>query len=351
MTVDPVAGPGAWSVSDFQGPADFTVRLTPEEVAELEAFLRRMDAAGKTLNEIEAADLQSPAVEARMREVYAELRDGRGFVVMAGLLVDRWPEADIERAYWAMGVQMGVGLSQSVMGDRLGHVRDMTREDPTARAYRNSSELNPHTDLAHMAALCCVKGAKSGGVSLFTSALSVHNAILAARPDYLNILYNGFYYHRRGEEQPGQAPVTPHRVPVFSDRDGKVSCRWVKPYAFLGQQAKGEPIEGDMEDAVDFFLKQANSDALQLRFTLAAGEIIWFNNLTLLHARTAFEDFDAPENRRHLLRLWLDQPDLRPQAPELEIYEGKGIAPVAGQTPSFDDDAAMRQMQQQATQQ
>jgi hypothetical protein len=28
----------------------------------------------------------------------------------------------------------------------LGHVKDFSREDPLARAYRNKQELSPHTD-------------------------------------------------------------------------------------------------------------------------------------------------------------------------------------------------------------
>ncbi len=344
--IEPVAEAAMWKVSDFSSRDDYTVSLSAEEVAELDRFINKMNAAGKGLDHIEQADFDCPLVNATLAQLYAELKDGRGFVVMAGLPVKRWSQEDVERVYWGMGTQLGEGVSQSVMGDRLGHVRDVSREDPHARAYRNRTELNPHTDISHIAALCCVKGAKSGGVSLVTSSLSVHNAMLERHPDDLELLYKGFYYHRRGEEQPGQEPVTPYRVPVFSNCAGDVSCRWVKPYAYLGQQAKDEPIEGAAEEAISRFLELANSDELQLRFTLQPGEILWFNNLTNLHARTAFTDWEEPDARRHLLRLWLHQPDFRQTVSEIEIYEGLGISPVEGQVPSFDDESAMQQMMQ-----
>jgi alpha-ketoglutarate-dependent taurine dioxygenase len=35
------------------------------------------------------------------------------------------------------------------------------------------------------------------------------------------------------------------------------------------------------------------------------GDIQFLNNSTILHARTAYEDFEEPERKRHLLRLWL----------------------------------------------
>jgi hypothetical protein len=47
------------------------------------------------------------------------------------------------RRFWGIGTHLGRGLSQSVMGDRLGHVKDFSREDPGARAYRNKQELSP----------------------------------------------------------------------------------------------------------------------------------------------------------------------------------------------------------------
>ena len=39
------------------------------------------------------------------------------------------------------------------------------------------------------------------------------------------------------------------------------------------------------------------------------GDIQLVNNLTTLHARTDYEDFNAPGLKRHLLRLWLAVPD------------------------------------------
>ena len=46
------------------------------------------------------------------------------------------------------------------------------------------------------------------------------------------------------------------------------------------------------------------------------GDIQLLNNHTTLHARTDFEDFDEPERKRRLLRLWLNLPNGRPLTPE-----------------------------------
>jgi hypothetical protein len=84
---------------------------------------------------------------------------------------------------------------------------------------------------------------------------------------------------------------------------------------------------------IDTFEAVTKRPGLMLEFTLQPGEAYFINNYTILHARTAFDDGDAPEDaRRHLLRLWLDAP-IRPVHPYIR---SRGILPIAGRTPSFD---------------
>jgi hypothetical protein len=71
-----------------------------------------------------------------------------------------------------------------------------------------------------------------------------------------------------------------------------------------------------------------------LEFTLQPGEAYFINNYTILHARTAFDDGDTEEDRRrHLLRLWLEVPQMRPVHPHIR---SGGIEAVPGRTPSYD---------------
>ena len=63
-----------------------------------------------------------------------------------------------------------------------------------------------------------------------TGAISVHNTLLAEQPDDVR--------HRRGEEQPGEPPYTPYRIPVYSNVEVKVSARYVRSYIEAGEEAK-----------------------------------------------------------------------------------------------------------------
>ena len=45
---------------------------------------------------------------------------------------------------------------------------------------------------------------------------------------------------------------------------------------------------------------------------LEQGDMQLVNNYVIVHSRTPFEDFEEPDRKRHLLRLWLAVPDSQP---------------------------------------
>ena len=142
----------------------------------------------------------------------------------------------------------------------------------------------------------------------------------------LAALYRGYVRHRRGEEQPGELPYTPYRIPVYSNVEGKVSARYVRSYIEAGEAAAGRPMGAAERAVIDTFEAVTKRPELMLEFTLQPGEAYFINNYTILQARTAFDDGNAPEDaRRHLLRLWLDAP-IRPVHPYIR---SRGILPVA----------------------
>ena len=53
----------------------------------------------------------------------------------------------------------------------------------------------------------------------------------------------------------------------------------------------------------------ANDPWLYLDMEFRPGDIQLLKNSVILHKRTAYEDWDEPERKRHLVRLWLAAPD------------------------------------------
>ncbi|NOX31951.1 MAG: TauD/TfdA family dioxygenase, partial [Actinobacteria bacterium] len=291
-----------WRASDYPDKESLAVDLSRADIGPLIDRARLLAQEGQAVATATAEDLNIGPLAPIMDRLRSTLMSGSGIALLRGLPVDDLSQTEIELVYWGIGLCLGRPVSQSVMGERLGHVRDMTATDPHARAYRNRNELTPHTDPADLLSFLCLRPAKTGGVSRFVSSLTIHEQMRSARPDLLAQLYQGFRYHRFGEQGEGDPAITPHRIPVFSRRGGLVSCRYVRQYIEMAAAEHPEILISPLErEALDYFEAQAGMASLHVEFTLDAGEAILANNFTVLHARSSYEDHTEPELKRHLL--------------------------------------------------
>lgn len=313
--------------------------LTKRQAQALEEVLRRVRKAGLELGEIDARSCRHPALDADLARVFDEIQDGRGIVLVRGLPVEGHSVEDVSTMFWALGAHFGRGVSQSARGDLLGLVRDETPpgEPESARGYTSRRELSLHVDLGQIIGLMCVRQARRGGFSQYASGLAVHNDIRDNRPDLLPVLYRGFPYHRRGEEALGQPLITPYDIPVFSECEGRVSVFMVREIINAAFRELGRDFTEAEIDAIDTF--RATAERLQFETRLEPGEASFVNNYAIMHARSEFDDWDEPEKKRLMLRLWLDaERNQRPAVPEIHIYQNKGgrsgIDPQPGRLPA-----------------
>ena len=66
------------------------------------------------------------------------------------------------------------------------------------------------------AGLLCLKRAKRGGLSSWSSSVAVHNEIVRRRPDLARVLAsrNAWFFDRKGEVPAGKEPF--FEIPVFN---------------------------------------------------------------------------------------------------------------------------------------
>ena len=64
--------------------------------------------------------------------------------------------------------------------------------------------------------------------------------------------------------------------------------------------------------ALDAIQEMASSEEFCFSMWLEPGDLQLVNNHVAIHSRTHYEDFEEPERKRHLLRLWLAVPQGRP---------------------------------------
>jgi len=327
----PIDHPAAWSAADFPSKDRLAVDLEPRHLRALERAERVLAAAGTPAGALEARHFPLDPIAADVARWRREVREGRGLLLLRGFPVSGLPVEIVERMYLGLGLHFGRPVSQSKMGDLVGHVVDVGGKDRRERAYRNSRELHLHTDRCDHVAMLCLQPALRGGISGYASALTVHNRMLAERPDLLECLYRGYRLHRFGEQRPGEPPVTPIRIPIFSSRQGVFSVIYLRGYVDLAEQEYDIALAPEEREALDRFEAIADRPEVRLDFTLEPGEAAFFNNCHLLHTRTAFEDDPDPARRRHLLRLWLME-DGRPAVEGARLHKGDGgITPQQGQ--------------------
>jgi len=232
------------------------------------------------------------------------------------------PLDEIGMMYWGLGTHLGRGVPQSARGDRLGFVTDLSESLAFNRGYRSARELTLHTDSDDIVSLLAIRQGRSGGLSRLTSSLSVYNEMAATRPDLLAPLIEGFHCHWGAGEPEGEGAITSLKVPVFSLEEGRFACCFLRSRMEMALEATGGAFSDLQREALDTFEAIANREDFRLEFTLEPGTASFINNYTVLHARTAFEDFPEPERKRLLLRLWLQARPPRPVAPGIRLYYG-----------------------------
>lgn len=294
--------------------------FTPAHLAAIDELMEQVEPLGLPFHEIRKEHFSHPALDPDLAALLHRIKTGPGLVIMRGFPVDKYDPDRMQTVYWGIGAHFGLGCSQSADGDYLGHV---TNVEKASRGYTTARELNLHTDSAEIVGLLCVRDAREGGLSIYASSLKVHDIIATEHPEYLPVLTRGFRCDRRGEEALGDEPVTPYNVPVFSAKDGLLSCRFVRGVIDRGAAALGEPLSDLEQAALAFFEEVAGREDVRFEVMLRPGEASVINNYEIMHARTAFVDWDEPAKKRLLYRLWLEGRPPRPMVPEVQLYRNR----------------------------
>lgn len=330
-----------WYGATLAKSDEWIVRLSEAEIAEVERAIECIEESGIEFTTITAADVPLPALRPRLDAMLEVVLNGRGFVLLKGLPAQRWNRREAAIAFLAIGVHLGNLRMQNAAGHLLGHVRDLGRssDDPNTRIYQTRERQTHHTDSCDVVGLMCLQTAKSGGLSSLVSSTTIFNEMRRRRPDLLGVLLEPIETDRRGEVPAGGEPY--FNIPVFNYHDGLVSAIYQRQYIESARRFPGvAPLTPLQIEALDLLDQLANDPELNLTMELQPGDIQLVHNHTILHDRTAFEDYAEPERKRHLLRLWL-APEGARKLPEVYAERFGSTTPgkrggvgVAGATPS-----------------
>lgn len=209
--------------------------------------------------------------------------------------------------------QIGTPISQDSKGALVLSVKNESfgTEDKRTRGPNTNRKLSFHTDRCDVIAFLCLQPAMSGGENQIVNSEKVEKTIHNERPDLHTILCQKFPYKTHNIDPENPLPFC--EQPIFSWTEGHFACSYLRVLidrADLDSECPDlTPIQ---KHALDFLDEVCGRKELHTRFTLQTGDMLFLNNWTTLHRRTAFEDFEDPKRRRHLLRGWLSMPNSRP---------------------------------------
>jgi len=329
--------PSAWHGPAMAARTDWIESLSAAELDELSVASTPWLSDRADWSELSRERFVLPTLVPRLARVQRELLEGRGFVLWRGLPLASWGRRRCAVAFYGLGAHLGRALSQNAQGHLLGHVRDLglSSSDPNVRIYQTRERQTFHTDSADVVGLLCLQGARRGGASALVSTTTLYNELRARRPELAACLFEPLATDRRGEVPHGAKAY--FEIPVFNWFAGRLSAIYQRQYIDSAQRFADAPrLSAQQCEALDLLDALADDPALHFTMELQPGDMQFVHNHTLLHDRTAFDDWPEPRRRRHLLRLWLAPAGARPLPPVFAQRYGNVVPGTRGGVPSAD---------------
>ncbi|KAI0115864.1 TfdA family taurine catabolism dioxygenase TauD [Nemania sp. FL0031] len=337
-----LTGDLVWEGQTVANTYNWTYVLSPEHLAEIDQAVAHFKGLGKPLGAISQETFPLPTLHAELRRLSGELHHGHGFFVLRGLKVDDYTREE--------NVIIYAGVSSHVASQRgrqdhkfngekadvvLTHIKDLSRSQESgvigSPAYTTDKQVF-HTDSGDIVSLFALETSAAGGASKLASTWRVYNEIAATRPDLLHTLsdYWDMEVFEKSDKQYTQRPLVFH-FPATDSTPERIALQYARRY-FVGFGALPRnpnipPITEAQAEGLDtlHFL----GDKFCVNTDFQKGDMQYINNLAIFHARDGFTD--TPEKQRHLVRLWLRDPENAWETPSVlqwrwdQLY--KGITP------------------------
>lgn len=237
-----------------------------------------------------------------------------GYFVLTGL--DRLAEPEARRFALSASRLLGRLLPQDRSGQLLRDVMDrgVRLEEAAGARYSDTRQGGSlHTDGMHrpgkvpdFVALYCVRQAALGGALVLVHVEDLL-AELRRWPEVVGALRRPVHFDTR---EVGAAPAgATVRRPVLELVDGAERIHYLREYIESGHRHDGvPPLTREQIAALDVLDSLLDRPELQRRGRLGPGEMVFINNRSIIHGRTAFEDRSGPAHGRLLLRSWISEP-------------------------------------------
>ena len=278
-----IEGPEAWYGRDLTADPRWRFELDDAEITEIDAALKQVRDRDLGWSDMRAAsDFPLDRLAAKLDDVAAELEEGCGIVNLKGIPAGRYDDADINRLWYGIALNLGTPIYQNYRGELLRDIIDeqvdtdakndnrlFARDGSVFHSSRartaSSGPLRFHTDRCDVVGLFCVRQASSGGLSQLASSVTISNEIIRRRPELAELLWDVVYRSRHGEEKGGSNEI--YGIPVFGQRDGKFTSHYSRTYVEAAQETDSVPQMSPAQwEALDMLAEIAQETCMEMMF-------------------------------------------------------------------------------------
>ncbi|CAH0020748.1 unnamed protein product [Clonostachys rhizophaga] len=322
---DQLHGPAVWS--EHVDEQDYVCQLTQSDINSIESALQHFQGLGISPHKLDQQYFPlPPIVSSKLRYLSHEVHRGRGFSVLRGLDPKKYTEEENVIIYG--GVSSYVGRDRADMIWLFDRAGGSLTEENQAKFPPNelTSSMDFHTDVdaGDILSLFTMRLSKSGGQQYLTSFWSVYNDLAQHNPEVLQVLASDWRYEMKKQEG-----VQVINRPIIYCVDNKVQINFatafLKGSSYIPRQADSPDLTVQEEEAIKILLQVSRKHSMRL--SQAPGDMLFVNNLCILHARDSFINDGASGKTRRLMSLMLRDPELawrKPTATAIEM--GKKFA-------------------------
>ncbi|KAH9875242.1 hypothetical protein J1614_004733 [Plenodomus biglobosus] len=316
-----VQGPMVWEGSHLD-PTEYIVHLSEREIQDIRAAVIKVKIAAIDRSEIsqETFDLGNADLTRRLSSISKEIHGGRGLAVLRGLDAARFNDEEAVIAFAGVCAHIcPQRATDSYANQTLSHVRDATKDAVPVWAKeiglagsKITVAMDFHSDRFSGDVLALhVRndgGAMAGGQQFVVSFAKIYNELLVCDPEVLETMAEPDWPFEL--KQKDKAPYLELGPTLFFSK-GKPMCQLVKA------PLVGTPLIHRDPNMPDLTAKQRHAldavEGLAKRFCTTLdrqqGDIQFLHNLSIMHARGAYRGTGGKPSTRHLLRMFLRDPE------------------------------------------
>ncbi|KAI0381247.1 Clavaminate synthase-like protein [Hypomontagnella monticulosa] len=299
-----VSGPMGWSGQDTPKMQAHELKLDDVRVPMVEQGLQSFYRLELDGDEVTRERFPLPHLESLLEQCSHEVHRGSGLCIVRGLKPSKYTSEDNIVLFLALasyiGDQRGI---QNAKGDVLSHVTE-SKSWTVPREKRHGIHTNEslpfHTDMGcEILSIQVRDRADAGGHTCVASIVAIYNDLLQTNPCVLHTLARHDWPIQTSSRKDPPFVLSPllesYGGNLFISMD---PCR-IGPHP-LSHDSPIPCLTEEQEEALAVL--QTTARKHQLRLETQPGDLIFINNLGLLHARESYQDGTSS---RHLVRLWL----------------------------------------------